>query len=177
MGFLTIRTVFERATVLALLNEKEFEGNIALSAAADVKPFNDHYFAVFVIQTEPDGSGNLILNAASSTVVGIQRYTVTRLRYQGIYVMSNPGPNGLLCELLRAHYRAEQEDTLERFSTISALPMPWTKKWYSNSAGDLQNALQFSIADPDIEELNKLFSLGDSRPDRSGDIDDDGNQE
>ena len=164
MGFLTIRTVFDRETVLGLLTENEFRSNLALGAAANMRPFNDHYLGFFVLRTEPSGQGDLMLHIASSTVVGIQRYTTTRLKYQGIYLAPNPRPDGLLVELLRAHYRGEEEDTFERLSSISGLPLRWTKRWYANGAGDLQNPPQFSISDPEIDELNKLFSLRDDRP-------------
>ena len=129
---LTIRTVFERATVLSLLAESEFASNYNLQAQRDVKPASDHYLAVFVFAAEPLGDGSMALRTVSTTVVGIQRYTTTRLRYEGVYIASPPG-EGLLLETLRAHYRAQQEDTMERLMSVgSTLPLRWTKsfpKW------------------------------------------------
>lgn len=168
MMALTIRTVFEKATVLSLLAEPEFATNYALQAARDVKPTSDHYLAVFVFEAEPLGDGRMALRAVSTTIVGVQRYTTTRLEYQGVHIANSPG-EGLLMETLRAHYRAQQEDTLERFMSVgSALPLRWTKS-FPNGAGDLTSPPQFVIADPDLGELEKLFSLPDARFETGGD--------
>ena len=61
---------------------------------------------------------------------------------------------GFSIELLRAHYRAEQVDTAQRVLSRSGLPIPCNKKWYANGVGDLENPPEFTIADPEIEELN-----------------------
>jgi hypothetical protein len=158
-----MRAVYERETVIGLLTENAFRGNIALSAAADVKPFNDHYLAVFVLQTEPSDQAQLTLSIVSSTVVGIQRYTTKRLSYQGIHLISNPQIDGLFVELLRAHYRGAQQDTEERIASTWGVPLLWSKRWFANGAGDLRDPQQFSISDPDVEALNTLFSLEDKR--------------
>ena len=158
MPTLTFRTVFEKATVLSLLAEPEFAGNWALQVARDVKPTSDHYFAIFVFAGEPLGDGSMALHIVSTTVVGIQRYTTTRLSYQGIY-RSQPDGGDLLMETLRAHYRAQQEDTMERCASVgSALPLRWTKS-FPNGAGDLASPPEIIIADPDLAELERLFSL------------------
>jgi hypothetical protein len=162
MMALTIRTVFEKATVLSLLAEPEFAGNYALQAERDVEPTSDHYLAVFVFAAEPLGDGRMALRTVSTTIVGIQRYTTTRLKYQGVR-MANPARDNLLMETLRAHYRAKQEDTLERFISVgSAMPLRWTKS-FPNGAGDLTSPPEFVIADPDLAELEKLFSIPDPR--------------
>lgn len=162
MMALTIRTVFERATVLSLLSEPGFADNYSLQAERDVKPSGDHYLANFVFEAEPLGDGRMALRPVSTTVVGIQRFTTTRLRYQGVHIANPPG-DGLLIETLRAHYRAQQEDTLERFMSVgSAATLRWTKS-FPNGAGALADPPEFVIADPDLAELEKLFSLPDPR--------------
>lgn len=159
---LTIRTVFERATVLSLLSESGFADNYSLQAERDVKPWSDHYLAIFVFEAEPLGDGSTALRSVSTTVVGIQRYTTTRLRYQGVHIATTPA-DGLLMETLRAHYRAQQEDTVERLMSVGgALPLRWTKS-FPNGAGDLAEPPEFVMADPDLQELEKLFSLPDPR--------------
>ena len=159
---LTIRTVFERATVLSLLSEPGFADNYTLQAERDVKPSGDHYLAIFVFEAEPLGDGRMALRPASTTVVGIQRYTTTRLRYQGVHKASAPS-EGLLLETLRAHYRAQQEDMTERLMSVgSKIPLRWTKS-FPNGAGDLADPPEFVIADPEFAELEKLFSLPDTR--------------
>lgn len=168
MMALTIRAVFERATVLSLLDGPEFADNYALQAERDIKPASDHYLAVFVFAAEPLGDGGVALRIISTTVLGIQRYTTTRLKYQGVHIANPPG-EGLLMETLRAHYRAHQEDTLERFMSVGeALPLRWTKS-FPNGAGDLANPPEFVITDPDLAELEKLFSLPDARFETGGD--------
>jgi hypothetical protein len=162
MMALTIRTIFERATVLSLLAEPDFAGNYALQAERDVKPTSDHYLAIFVFAVEQLGDGRVALRTISTTVVGIQRYTTTRLKYQGVHMANAPGES-LLLETLRAHYRAQQEDTLERFMSVgSAVPLRWTKS-FPNGAGDLTSPPEFVIADRNLAELEKLFSLPDPR--------------
>lgn len=158
MPTLTLRTIFGQATVLSLLAEPEFAGNWALKAERDVKPTSDHYLAIFVFAGEPLGNGSMALRIVSTTVLGIQRYTTTRLSYQGVHI-SAPEGEDLLMETLRAHYRAQQVDTLERLGSIgSALPLRWTMS-FPNGAGDLANQPEIIIADPDLAELERLFSL------------------
>ena len=171
MTTLTLRAIFEEATVLSLLAEPEFAGNYTLLAARDVKPTSDHFLAVFVFSAEPMEDGSRVLRIVSTTVVGIQRYTTTRLRYQGVHI-ANPAGDSLLMETLRAHYRAQQEDTLERFMSVGGgLPLRWTKK-FPNGAGDLASPPEFIIADPDLAELEKLFSIPDPRSEGEGDDED-----
>jgi hypothetical protein len=168
MMTLTLRTIIEEATVLSLLAEPEFAGNYALLAARDVKPTSGHFFAVFVFSAEPLEDASRVLRIVSTTVVGIQRYTTTRLRFQGVHIAS-PAGEGLLMETLRAHYRAQQEDTMERFMSVgSAIPLRWTKN-FPNGAGDLASPPEFVITDPDLTELEKLFSLPDRRFETEGD--------
>jgi hypothetical protein len=109
MAILTLRTSFEAGTVLGLLNEPEFAHNFSLRAARDVKPISDHYLAIFVFSAEPLEDGTRALRVLSTTVLGIQRYTTTRLRYQGVYA-AQPDGESLLMDTLRAHYRAQQQD-------------------------------------------------------------------
>jgi hypothetical protein len=113
------------------------------------------------------GDGGVALRIVSTTVLGIQRYTTTRLRYQGVHITKTPG-EGLLIETLRAHYRAQQEDTMERLMSVGgAPPLRWTKS-FPNGAGDLASPPEFMIADPDLSELEKLFSLPDLRREIDG---------
>jgi len=49
-------------------------------------------------------------------------------------------------------------------SVGSTLPLRWTKS-SPNGAGDLASPPEFMIADPDLEELEKLFSVPDPRSD------------
>lgn len=168
MAILTLRIVFEAETVLGLLDEPEFALNIALQAARDVKPTSDAYLAIFVFGAEPLDDRTRALRIISTTVLGIQRYTVTRLRYQGVY-LARADQDILLMDTLRAHYRAQQEDTMERFQSVgSPLPLHWTKS-FPNGAGDLADPPKFIIADPDLEQLEKLFLVPDPRPEGEGD--------
>jgi hypothetical protein len=161
---ITIHASFDKATVLSLLAEPEFAGNYALQAERDVKPASDHYLAVFVFAAEPLGDGRLALRAVSTTIIGIQRYTATRLKYQGVHMARSPGDD-LLMETLRAHYRAQQEDALERVMSVgSAIPLRWTRS-FPNGAGDLSSPAEFVITDPDLAELEKLYSTPDPRLD------------
>jgi hypothetical protein len=167
MATLTLRAVFDQTTVLGLLTEREFADNWALKAARDVKPTSDHYLAVFVFSAEPLEDGSRALRVISTTVVGIQRYTTTRLRYQGIYIAQASG-DSLLMDTLRAHYRAQQEDTMERFQSVaSGLPPRWIRG-FPNGAGDLTDPPEFIITDPDLTELEKLFSVPDPRFEADG---------
>jgi hypothetical protein len=162
MAILTLRTSFEAETVLGLLNEPEFAHNLSLRAARDVKPTSDHYLAVFVFSAEPLDDGTRVLRVLSTTVLGIQRYTTPRLRYQGVYTAQLDGES-LLMGALRAHYRAQQQDTIERMRSIgSAIPPAWIR-YFPNGAGDLEDPPEFIITDPDLDELEKLFSVPDPR--------------
>lgn len=162
MATLTLRTIFEAGTVLGLLEEPGFAHNVALQAAREVKPLSDHYLAVFVFSAEPLDDGTRALRIISTTVFGIQRYTTTRLRYQGVYP-AQAAADSLLMDTLRGHYRAQQEDTMERFQSVgNALPLRWTRN-FPNGAGDLADPPEFIIADPDLEQLEKLFSVPDPR--------------
>lgn len=118
MATITMRCLFERSSILKLLEKPEFEHNLRASVIRDSRPVNDHCFAVFVFTSQPQEDGSLLLRVASTTLVEIQRYTTTRLRYQGVYV-SRPDDNHVVAETLRAHFRAEQEDTVQRTSAIS----------------------------------------------------------
>jgi hypothetical protein len=168
MATLTLRAVFEAGTVLGLLDEPEFADNVALRAARDVKPSGDHYLAVFIFGAEPLDDGTRALRIISTTVLGIQRYITTRLLYQGVYPAHAEG-DSLLMETLRAHYRAQQEDTMERFHSVgSALPLRWTRN-FPNGAGDLVDLPEFIITDPDLEQLERLFSVPDPRSEAADD--------
>ena len=162
MAILTLRAIFESETVVGLLDEPEFAHNLALQAARDVKPASDHYLAVFVFSAEPLNDGTRALRVISTTVLGVQRYTTTRLRYQGVYPAQADGES-LLMDTLRAHYRAQQQDTMERLGSIgSAVPPLWVRD-FPNGAGDLVDTPEFIIADPDLEQLETLFSFPDPR--------------
>ena len=170
MATLTLRAVFEAGTVLGLLDEPDFVHNLHLQAARDVKPTSDHYLAVFVFSAEPLDDGTRVLRIISTTVVGIQRYTTTRLRYQGIYPAhaADGEEDSLLMDTLRAHFRAQQEDTTERLQSIgSTFAPPWTRN-FPNGAGDLASPPEFIIADPDLVQLEKLFSIPDPRSEAGG---------
>lgn len=170
MATLTLRAVFDAGTILGLLDEPDFAHNLHLQAARDVKPFSDHYLAVFVFSAEPLDDGTRVLRIISTTVVGIQRYTTTRLLYQGIYPAHSPEgeEDSLLMDTLRAHFRAQQEDTMERMQSIgSTFAPPWTRN-FPNGAGDLASPPEFIIADPDLVQLEKLFSIPDPRSEAGG---------
>jgi hypothetical protein len=154
--------------VLNLLDDPDLAHNLTLHAARDVKPLSDHYLAVFVFMAESQEDGTLLLRAISTTVVGIQRYTTKRLRYQGIYVTENPNTNHIVWQTLRAHFRAQQEDTDERLRSIGrSIKLRWTKD-FPNGAGDLADSPEFVMTDPDIAELEKLLSTPDTRRDIEG---------
>lgn len=125
-GNLTLRAVFDAVTALGLLDEPELADNLALQAARNVKPTSDHFLAVFVFAANPRADGTRELQIISTTVVGIQQYTTARLRYQGIY-LARPSGDSLLMDTLRAHFRAQQEDTVERLNYVgSGIRPPWT---------------------------------------------------
>jgi hypothetical protein len=161
---LTLRTIFSSSAVLSLLDEPEFADNLTLKAARDVKPLNDQYLAVFVFAAQSKADGTVLLDPISTTVVGIQRYSTNRLRSQGIYETADPSANPILSGTLRAHFRAKQEDLNERLTSIStAHHLRWTKD-FPNGAGDLAIRPEFVIADPDLADLERLFSVQDPRP-------------
>ncbi len=53
-------------------------------------------------------------------------------------------------------------------SAGSKLPLRWTKN-FTNGAGDLASPPEIVIADPDLAELEKLFSAPDPRFETDGD--------
>lgn len=155
--------VLERDALLSLMDEPELKHNITLKAQRDVKPFSDNYLAVFVFSAESQGDGTLVLQPISTTVVGIQRYTTARLRYQGVHLIKNLDGFPLVAGTLLSHYKGVQTDLDERFRSIgSRFPLRWTMD-FPNGAGDLSEVPQFVITDPDIEELERLFSAPDQR--------------
>jgi|HubBroStandDraft_1064217.scaffolds.fasta_scaffold602404_1 hypothetical protein len=156
---ITMRTVFERTTILQLLDEPEFATNGSLRAVRDGKLQVDHYLAVFVYEAGAQDDGTMRLKPISTTVVGVQRYTTRRLSYQGVYVTSQPHKDQILFETLRAHYRAEEQDHMERIRSLYEPRMMWTKR-FPNGAGDLDTPFEFVIEDPDVADLNALFILG-----------------
>jgi len=152
--YLTVRTVFERATVLGLLQEREFQANQELSAEASVKPLSDAFLAVFTLQAEATDDGMLRLRIVSTTVLGIQRYSIKRLQWQHVNV--HPGEDGLVMDLLRAHFRHRERKLNEALATIGHPDVRrWTEK-FSNGAGDLEDPPEFLISDPDLEQLNRI---------------------
>lgn len=161
---ITMRTIFERATLLQLFDEPEFKNNISLRAVRGGNPLNEHYFAVFVYDVESQDDGTIRLCSISTTLVGIQRYTIRRLIYQGIYVARQLDKDQLLFATLRAHYRAEEQDFMETLSSVYGPKMRWTKN-YPNGAGDLSTPFEFVIEDPDLADLNALFNLGTQEED------------
>jgi hypothetical protein len=159
---ITLRTLFDRATVLKLLEEPELAHNLALRAIRDITPFNDHYLAIFVFSAKPLDDGTLLLRATSTTVVGIRRDTTIRMRHQGIY-LTKGATRTILSQTLRAHFRAQQEGINERLASIGSSINPrWTKN-FPNGAGDLVSPPEFVMADPDLTELERLFSTPDPR--------------
>jgi hypothetical protein len=160
---ITLRTIFESDDVFRLLEEPEFAHNTSLHAARDIKPFSDHFLAIFVFEAESQYDGSLLLRAISTTVVGIQRYTTKRLQHQGIYVATNPDEHPILPGTLRAHFHAREEDLRERLNSIWGPKLRWTKE-FPNGAGDLASPTEFVISDPDLTALEKLFSVPDPRP-------------
>jgi hypothetical protein len=76
-------------------------------------------------------------------------------------------------DTLRAHFRAQQEDTVERFKYVgSGIRPPWTKH-FPNGASDLSGPPEFIIADADLAELENLFSMPDPRHESDSDERDD----
>ena len=162
MRTLTIRTIFERASILRLLEEPEFD-IITLQGIAKDKLKCDHYFSVFVFSVQSGEDGNLLLRVTSTTVVGIQRYTTKRISDQGVYVISALDENSLITETLRAHFRAWRKLMQERVDAIPLgpqVPLHWNKQ-FENGAGDLDSPPEFVISDPELEELDKLFNARD----------------
>jgi hypothetical protein len=164
MRTVTMRTVFERQAVLKILQEPEFRDSTEASIVRDNKPTREHYLAVFVFSAESQNDGSLRLRVTSTTLLGIQRYTTARLRGQGVYVMEKLHEHGLFSETLRAHFRAEQKLLLERMESVGlhGMHLSWFKKHFANEAGDLSSPPEFVIADPDFEELEKLFKPQDT---------------
>jgi len=152
--YLTLRTIFERATVLGLRQEREFRDSQDLLAEESVQPFNDAYLAVFTLQAEATGDGMLKLRIVSTTVLGIQRYSIKRLLWQRVYV--SPAGDGLLTDLLRAHYRHRHHKLIDAFARLGGPDLRrWTEK-FSNGAGDLDDPPEFLINDPDLDQLNRI---------------------
>src|SRR5262249_9623853 len=120
--------------------------------------------AIFVFTAESQDDGRLLLRPASTTVVGVQRYTTKRFVFQGIHVNPNVTESQVLMETLRAHYRAAQRDTFERINSIGTrgIPLRWTKN-FPNGAGELSEPPEFIVSDPDLEELERLFNTPDTR--------------
>jgi hypothetical protein len=84
-----------------------------------------------------------------------------------VYRAEDPKANPLLLETLKAHFRARQEDLEER---LTAVPRPYSLRWtrdFPNGAGDLANRPAFVIADPDLADLEKLFSAPDPRSEQN----------
>jgi hypothetical protein len=160
--FITLRTVITLEQLCVLLSESEFRHNTSLHAKADSrlngKPMSDHFFAVFVFDAVSKNDGSLVLRVISTTVVGIQRYTTKRLGYQGIFPQEKAMP--LVMDTLRAHFRAEEEDLRDRLKVAfigGRSLLRWTKD-FVNGAGDLADPPEFIIKDPDLADLERLFS-------------------
>jgi hypothetical protein len=142
-----------------LLDEPEFSNNLHLHAIRDVNPKNEHFLAIFVYDAESQSDGTLLLRPISTTVAGIQRYATKRLSYQGIYIAREVTKDQIPFETLRAHFRAEALDLMERMSSTYGPKLRWTK-WFASGAGDLDKLAEFVIEDPDVADLNALFNLG-----------------
>jgi hypothetical protein len=127
---------------------------------------------VFVFAANPWADGTRALQIISTTVVRIQRYTTSRLRYQGIY-LARPSGDSLLVDTLRAHFRAQQEDTVENVQLRRERDSAALDKTFPNGAADLSGPPEFIIADPDLTELENLFSMPDQRHESDSDERDD----
>jgi len=159
---LTFRFVLERKALELLFAEKEFREHIGLSASLIVKPVAEHFLVICVFAAHPRPGGKTSLQILSTTVLGIQRYTTTRLRYQGVYVLERPAFDGFLMEAIRAHYRADQIRLNEQTTSAgSGIPMRWRAN-FPSGAGDIDTE-SFVIDDPDLQTLERLFSLRDGR--------------
>lgn len=158
-----MRTVFERQTILKILEDPEFEHSTNAYIVKRNKPALEHYLAVFVFSAESQTDGSLRLRVTSTTVLGIQRYTTARLFLQGVYLMEKLHEHHLFSETLRAHFRAEQKLLHERMESVGlyGMHLDWFKKHFPNGAGDLSSPPEFVIADPDFEALEKLFNRHD----------------
>jgi hypothetical protein len=71
MRTLTMRSVFERASILKILEEPEFANTITARVINENKPANDYFLAVLVFTAESQNDGSLLLRVISTTVVGI----------------------------------------------------------------------------------------------------------
>ena len=155
---LTMRAIFERGSILKLLEEPEFKDNLHAGVIRSNRILSDHYFAVFVFASQPQEGGRLLLRVVSTTLVGIQQYTTTRLHDQGVRDAGGVETH-LVAETLRAHFRAEQEDTAQRMMAAgSNARLPWIKDHFPNGAGDLSEPPEFVIKDLDFEGLERLFN-------------------
>jgi hypothetical protein len=161
---ITFRGIFERADVLRLLDEPEFIHNLNLQAERDVKPFNAHFLAIFVFAAESQCDDTLLLRVLSTSVFGIQRYTTKRLQNQRVDLIRKPDEHEIFARTLRAHYLAQEQLLHER---LGYMGLSVTRRWtndYPNGAGDLPSPPEFVISDPDLPDLEKLFSIPDPRP-------------
>jgi hypothetical protein len=160
-----MRVVFERADVLCLLDEPDFAANANLHAERDVKPFSDHFLAIFVFEAQSQDDDTLLLRVVSTSVLGIQRYTTRRLQNQRVEIILRPHAHELFAQTLRAHFLAQEQLLQERLSYVA---LPVTRRWtndFPNGAGDLAEPPEFVISDPDLKVLDELFSMPDPRPD------------
>lgn len=114
--FLTLRTIFDRATVIGLRSEPEFRDSVELLAEESVQPTNDAYLAIFTLVAESTEARMLKLRIASTAVLGIQRYSIKRLNWQNVFV--HGGEVGLFMEMLRCHFRHRQRKLDEMFMAV-----------------------------------------------------------
>lgn len=165
MRTLTMRALFERDSVLRILEEPEFERLGTGSFLRENHPPTDHFLAVVVFGAEPQGDGTLLLSTLSTTLLAIQQNTISRLRSQGVLMVAKNRPIELLAEALRAHFRADHENLRKRLESISVvgpgIPMNWIEQHFSSGAGDSIQPITFITTDPELEELEKLWNKDD----------------
>ena len=157
MDYLTMRLLFPREAVLALLDDPDLDQSIPLIAQRDVKPISDVYLTIFVLEVEPVPDCGLCLRPVSTTVVGITRTASKRLLGQG-FVLADIRPESPSMDLLRAHFKGEDAFLRQTFVDM-AYQLPVWRNHYRNCAGDLDPRPEIIVEDPGAKDMERLFGL------------------
>lgn len=155
MDYLTMRLLFSRAAVIGLLDEPAFQSSVSLIAQRDVKPINDVYLSVFVLEVEPAPECGLRLRPVSTTVTGITRTASKRLVGCG-FVWADTRPDSPTMDLLRAHFRGEEAFVQRTFMELG-YQLPVWRNHFRNCAGDLESLPEIFIEDPGAKDMERLF--------------------
>ena len=165
MRMLTVRVVRSRESILKLLEGPGFgpgrcgSYDVAFAPYLDDSPKNDHCLCVFVYAAESQENTTQLLHILSTTVVGIQRYTTSRLRRSGSSVWFVPDLDEIdfLAETLRAHFRWVKDDTHQRIASMGGRLLLFSKEFFPNGAGDSSDLPELVMRDPDMEQLETLL--------------------